>query len=254
MPVLFILDSGIEHLHGSFAPGGFRADHQVQIVLLRPYIAIGGSDGDLAKDRLNDRDPFRSVAFTDRNQPVGFLNCERFDAVFESNARFAADFSAHENVLFARSSLRIAGDALAEAMLGGRISIVAPSGVVLVARELIFIHLADAHREVAVADAARAADMAVDRNVVRRIRADQIDDFIAEKRGIGVRVARISAEKLMTPEQPKVSWPRNRGSVMPIGGEMRHARELVRFPAADLDNSALRSHILVKRCVKIACS
>ena len=35
---------------------------------------------------------------------------------------------------------------------------------------------------------------------------------------------------------------------------MGHAREPVRFPAADLDNSSLRSHILIKRCVNIASS
>ena len=35
---------------------------------------------------------------------------------------------------------------------------------------------------------------------------------------------------------------------------MGHAREPVRFPAADLDNSSLRSHMFIKRCVNIASS
>src|ERR1700726_5015420 len=59
--------------------------------------------------------------------------------------------------------------------------------------ELIFIHLAHAHRKVAMADSPGATDMAVDRNIVGRISTDQVDGFITEKRRIGARFARIAA-------------------------------------------------------------
>ena len=77
--------------------------------------------------------------------------------------------------------------------------------------ELIFIHLAHAHRKVAVADPPGATDMAVDRNIVGRISADQVDDFITEKRRIGARFARIAANEFVPPEHPKVTRLRNSG-------------------------------------------
>jgi len=84
------------------------------------------------------------------------------------------------------------------------------------ARELIFIHLAHAHREVAVADAPGATDVAVDRNIVWWIGTDQIDGFSAEKRRIGGSFARISAEEFVTSEYPKVTRLRNGRSIVPI--------------------------------------
>jgi hypothetical protein len=66
--------------------------------------------------------------------------------------------------------------------------------------ELIFIHLADAHRKVAVADPPGATDMAVDRNIVWRISTDQVDGFITQKRRIGTRFARIAANEFVPPE------------------------------------------------------
>ena len=83
------------------------------------------------------------------------------------------------------------------------------------ARELIFIHLADAHRKVAVADTPGAADMAIDRNIERWISAHQVDDFIAEKRRIGARFACIAADEFVTPEHPKVT--RLRAALAPSG-------------------------------------
>src|SRR5712671_498658 len=83
--------------------------------------------------------------------------------------------------------------------------------------ELIFIHLAHAHRKVAVADPAGATDMAVDRNIVWRISADQVDGFIAEKRRIGACLARIAANEFVTPEHPQVARLRSRGTLVPIG-------------------------------------
>ena len=93
----------------------------------------------------------------------------------------------------------------------------APQSIGQKARELIFIHLADAHRKVAVADAAGATDMAVDRNIVGRISTDQVDDFTAQKRRIGARVARIAADEFVTPEHPKVARLCNSGTLVPIG-------------------------------------
>jgi hypothetical protein len=73
------------------------------------------------------------------------------------------------------------------------------------ARKLIFIHLAHAHRKVAVADPPGATDMAIDRNIVGRISTDQVDHFIAQKRCIGSRFASIAADEFVTPEYPKVA-------------------------------------------------
>src|ERR1700720_2275329 len=82
--------------------------------------------------------------------------------------------------------------------------------------ELFFIHLADAHRKVAVADPPGATDMAVDRNIVGRISTDQVDGFIAEKRRIGARFARIAADEFVSPEYPKVTRLRNSGPLVLI--------------------------------------
>src|SRR3984893_7564074 len=81
--------------------------------------------------------------------------------------------------------------------------------------ELIFIHLAHAHRKVAVADPPGATDMAVDGNIVWRISADQVDGFIAEKRRIGSRFACIAANEFVPPEHPKVAGLRNSGLTLP---------------------------------------
>jgi hypothetical protein len=64
MPVLLVVDSGPQHLHGCRSPVGFGAGHQVQIALLRASIAISRSDGDLAKDSLYNRNPLYPVALT----------------------------------------------------------------------------------------------------------------------------------------------------------------------------------------------
>src|ERR1700731_1108681 len=78
--------------------------------------------------------------------------------------------------------------------------------------ELTLVHLAHAHRKVAMADPPGATDMAVDRNIVGRISTDQVDDFITEKRRIGARIAGISADEFVMPEYPKVTRLRNSGS------------------------------------------
>src|SRR4029077_752797 len=83
--------------------------------------------------------------------------------------------------------------------------------------ELVLVHLAHAHRKVAMADPPEAADMAVDRHIVWRISTDQVDDFITEKRRIGARFARIAADEFVTPECPKVARLRSSGSLVPIG-------------------------------------
>ena len=104
------------------------------------------------------------------------------------------------------------------------------------------IHLAHAHRKVMVPDAPGATDMSVDRNIVGRIGADRVDHIIAEKRREGVRFARISAEELVTPEQPKVAQPSDRRSLVPIGryivpgrGVRAISRALARLVQNDID-------------------
>ena len=85
------------------------------------------------------------------------------------------------------------------------------------AGELIFVHLPDAHGEVAVTDAPGPADMAFNRNIVGRIRTDQVNDFVIEKHRIGGLFACIAAKELVPPEQPKITWPRDSGHFVLIG-------------------------------------
>jgi hypothetical protein len=62
--------------------------------------------------------------------------------------------------------------------------------------------------------------MAVDRNIVRWIGAHQVDGFIAEKRRISARFARIAANEFVTPEHPKVAWLRYSRPIVPIGRDL----------------------------------
>src|SRR5450631_381618 len=93
------------------------------------------------------------------------------------------------------------------AILGRHNAVSTPTWAATAARrrdpELSFTHLADTHRKIAVADPPRPTDVTVDRNIVWRIGADQIDNFIAEKRCISARFARVAADELMPAEQPK---------------------------------------------------
>jgi hypothetical protein len=67
------------------------------------------------------------------------------------------------------------------------------------------VHFADTHGEFSVADVPGAANMAVNRHIVRWVREDQMDAFIAEQRCIGVCVAGITANEPMAPQCPNVS-------------------------------------------------
>ena len=60
-------------------------------------------------------------------------------------------------------------------------------------------HLSDAHREFSMANPPRAADVAVDRHIVRRrIGKDQVGPFIVEKRLVRGFVASVVADKPVT--------------------------------------------------------
>ncbi len=72
--------------------------------------------------------------------------------------------------------------------------------------EFLFAHFADAHREFAMPNSARAADMAVDRYVVRRIGADEIDNVVAQKGAVGCAIARRRrADGALKPRCPR-AW------------------------------------------------
>jgi hypothetical protein len=97
--------------------------------LLRTRIAIGCGYGDLANDRLDNRDLLHPIAFTNFYNSIRLLNRQRFYSIFESDTLLAADFGADKRACLARSSPGIARDALAEAMLNWRVPIAARIGV-----------------------------------------------------------------------------------------------------------------------------
>jgi hypothetical protein len=55
------------------------------------------------------------------------------------------------------------------------------------------------------ANAARAADVAVDGDVVRRVGKDQVGALIAEKRLVRLFVASIAADQAMTPRPSHIA-------------------------------------------------
>src|SRR5438094_63946 len=53
-------------------------------------------------------------------------------------------------------------------------------------------------------------------NVVGRVRAEQVNDLVIQKRRIGGSLAGITAKELVPPEQPQITWPRDSGRFMLI--------------------------------------
>ena len=72
-------------------------------------------------------------------------------------------------------------------------------------REFRLAHLAGAHREFAMTNAAEAADMAIDRDVVRRIGEHKFRLGACEQLIVGGLVSRIAAQQAMATEQPQIS-------------------------------------------------
>ena len=60
--------------------------------------------------------------------------------------------------------------------------------------ELAFVHLTGAHRKLAMVNATEAADMAVNRNIVRRIRKDELRLGAFQHAAVGGLVASITAQ------------------------------------------------------------
>ena len=72
-------------------------------------------------------------------------------------------------------------------------------------REFRLAHLAATHREVAMMNAAEAADMAVDGDVVGRIGEHEFRLGAFKQVIVGGFVARIPAQQAMATEQPQIS-------------------------------------------------
>ena len=72
-------------------------------------------------------------------------------------------------------------------------------------REFGFAHLAAAHGEVAMVDAAEAADMAVDLHVVGRVGEHELAPWRLQQGIVGRLVARIAAQQAVMSEQPQVA-------------------------------------------------
>ena len=95
-----------------------------------------------------------------------------------------------------------------------QIKAIAPSRQVLAASPSVSVrkevkaslrHLAGAHRELAMADPAGAADMAVDRHIVGRVGEDQVDALAAEQPLVVLAPAGVAADQPVTAEQPEVA-------------------------------------------------
>lgn len=71
-------------------------------------------------------------------------------------------------------------------------------------REGLPRHLADAHGELAMADAAEPADMPIDRNVVRWIGEEEVGTLTLQQAIEGLTVAGIAAQETMTIGEPQV--------------------------------------------------
>jgi len=80
------------------------------------------------------------------------------------------------------------------------------------ARELDLAHLAAAHGELAMTNAAEPTDVTVDGDVVRRIREHEFRLGAFEQTIVGSLVAGICAQQAMIAQQPQVSGPGDRGT------------------------------------------
>jgi hypothetical protein len=71
--------------------------------------------------------------------------------------------------------------------------------------ELGLAHLAATHREVGVADSAEPTNMAVDRNVVGRIREHELRLGVVQQSNICSRISRIRAEEAVRSKFPQIA-------------------------------------------------
>ena len=66
-------------------------------------------------------------------------------------------------------------------------------------------HLARSHGELAMLDGARAADVAIDRHIVRRIREDHLRLLAVHQRGDDIAIERRATQQAVPSELPDVS-------------------------------------------------
>ena len=99
-------------------------------------------------------------------------------------------------------------------------------------RELGLAHLATAHGEFAMTNAAKAADMAVDCDVVGRIGEHEFRLGAFEQVIVGGLVAGIPAQQAMGTEQPQISGLADRRTGRRFGRRHLPARSRRRSPRA----------------------
>ena len=106
-------------------------------------------------------------------------------------------------------------------------------------REFRLAHLAAAHGEVAMTNAAEAADMAIDGNVVGRIGEHEFRLAACEQMIVGGFVARIATQQAMGTEQPQISGLADRRTRRRLGCRIfrpaRGAACLARFLKDQVD-------------------
>ena len=103
--------------------------------------------------------------------------------------------------------------------------------------ELGLVHLAHGHRELAMADGAEPADVAVDRHIVGRVGEDHCSTIVLHQRAVGRLVESATAMDAMGTEEP---GNRRAGSPPAQPAAARHRDRVPVFPK--LLRSADRSH------------
>src|SRR5437870_11647116 len=76
--------------------------------------------------------------------------------------------------------------------------------------EFGFRHLAGCHRELLVTDLAETGDVAVDADVERRIRKDQVGTLAVKQPGVSFVGAGVPEQEAVRAQNPKIALSRNR--------------------------------------------
>src|SRR5262249_44710752 len=87
-----------------------------------------------------------------------------------------------------------------------------PARVADESTELRFRHFSRGHRELAMLDAAFAADVTCDRHVVRHINRRERNALVAKQPFVTPEVQGVSAQHEMIPSNPEIARPSDSGS------------------------------------------
>src|SRR5256885_16230186 len=72
-------------------------------------------------------------------------------------------------------------------------------------RELVLRHFPRGHGKLSMLDAPKAGNMAIDADIIGRIREDEVRAIVAHQKAVGRRIGRIAANEDMFSEKPDVT-------------------------------------------------